>query len=250
MSDGLKTLQLRLVSGCQQSSFEGLRSSSFPLPGEAEFPGFPAMPSALLQLELCLSAPVVDLQDITDIIRADIGLTVQLLRLAAPEMARSPGNLIGISELVVQVGVAKLFALATDTKPLSEHLRVPARLNVCERFWTHSRLTAMIAEELASQFPEVTGEQAYLAGLLCHIGNLPETLGWATAGLGPWHSRHIGYRMAKAWEFPCILRDVIGGYGGVCRTRECCALVDIAEAADNWAARFEALAGHDATRSQ
>src|SRR5271170_6699484 len=140
MSDGLKTLQLRLVSGCRQSSSEGPRASSFPLPGEAEFPGFPAMPSALLQLELCLSAPVVDLQDVTDIIKGDVGLTVQLLRLAAREIAKSPGKLIGISELVVQVGVAKLFALATETKSLTGHLRVPAKLDVCERFWTHSRI--------------------------------------------------------------------------------------------------------------
>jgi HD-like signal output (HDOD) protein len=193
---------------------------------------------------------VVDLQDVTDIIKGDVGLTVQLLRLAAREMAKSPGKLIGISELVVQVGVAKLFALATETKSLTGHLRVPAKLDVCERFWTHSRITALIAEELASQCSEVTGEQAYLAGLLCHIGNLPEILGWATAGLGPWHSRHIGYRMAKAWEFPCVLRDMIGGYGGVSRTRECRALVDIAEAADNWATRLEALATHDPMRTE
>jgi len=109
-------------------------------------------------------------------------------------------------------------------------------------------LTALIAEELSGQSSVVTPEEAYLAGLLCHVGDLPSILGWATAGSGAADSRYIGYRMAKSWELSPALVDVIGGYGEACGTRESRALLDIAEAADNWASRLEFLAVRAASR--
>jgi len=230
--------KLRLVGGLQHSPAD--KSQIFPLVGEAEFPGPPAMPHALVQLELCLSASVVDLQDVTNIIRNDVGLTVQLLRVAAREAEVLPGKITPISEIVVQVGVDKLAALAAQTKPVPDHL-----ISACERFWTHSKLTALIAEELASQFPELTLEEAYLAGLLCHLGDLSSILGWATEG--PQASRYIGYRMAKAWGFPALLTDLIGSYGEVGRTGKSHALLDIMEAADKAASRLERQANRGVT---
>lgn len=238
--------KLRLVSSTQQHPVYS-HPSRFPLPGEAEFPGPPAMPAALLQMELCLSASVVDLEQITNIVRSDAGLTIQLLRLAAREAEASP-DMIPIGEMVVQVGVEKLGALVAHTEPLPGHLRCPAGASPCEQFWARCRVTALIAEELAGQSSEVAPESAYLAGLLCHIGRLPSILGWATACPDTGDSSYIGYRMAKSWGFPAVLTDVIDGYREVKRTRESQALLDIVEAADTWAARMEYLAARDAMR--
>jgi HD-like signal output (HDOD) protein len=248
MSADRNNHKIRLVSASQQFPVDSTRSSTFPLPGEAEFPGPPAMPNALLRLELCLSAPVVDLQDIANIVRSDVGLTVQLLRLAARETEPSPGMISPASEIAIQVGVDGLKELAAQTKPLPDHLRSHAGLSACERVWTHSRLTALIAEDLTGQCSEVSSEEAYLAGLLHHVGDLPSILGWANAGSGPADFHPIGYRMAKAWELPDALADVIGGNREVCSTRKSHALLDIVETADNWAARLESLAAREATR--
>jgi len=131
-----------------------------------------------------------------------------------------------------------------QTKSLPHLLSTHAGISACERFWLHSRLTALIAEELASQSSEVSSEEAYLAGLLCHVGELSSVLGLAPPSPSPADSRHIGYRMAKAWGLPGALADVIGGYREICRSPESRALLDIAEAADNWASRLECLAVH------
>jgi HD-like signal output (HDOD) protein len=235
----------RLMVAPQQSLVEVPHSSSFPLPGEAEFPSPPALPNVLLQLELRLSAPVADLQDITHIVRSDIGLTAQLLRLAARETEQSPHKLVTISEIVVHVGIEKLRVLATRTKALPNHFRSNTRSSECERFWMHSRLTALIAEELASQFPEIRPEDAYLAGLLCHLGDLPSLLGWGTTGSHAKNSRHVGCEMARAWGFPGVLEDVIGGDREVCLTRESRTLLDIVTDADTWASRLEFLAARE-----
>jgi HD-like signal output (HDOD) protein len=208
------------------------------------------MPDALLQLELCLSAPVVDLQDIINIIKSDLGLTVQLLRLAAHETEPASDRMSAIREIVIQVGIDKLKALVVQTQPLPKHLIGHAKLGGCERLWMHSRLAAVIAEELAVESSEVVPDEAYLAGLLCHVGELPAMLGWATSDSCPADFRHTGYRMAKAWELPGILADVIGDYGKFSHNRESRALLEVAEAADNWASRLEFLAAREAMRSE
>src|SRR5271166_3414171 len=157
-----KNQKLRLAVATQQSPVDFPHSSTFTLPGETEFPAPPAMPDALLRLDLCLSAFVVDLQDIKDIIRTDVGLTLQLLRLAARQTEQSPGRIGSIGEIAIQVGVPGLRELVSRTRALN--FTSHAGLSVCERFWSHARLTALIAEELAGQSSEVDPEQAYLAG--------------------------------------------------------------------------------------
>jgi HD-like signal output (HDOD) protein len=228
-----------------QQSLVGIRSSTFPLPGETDFPSPPALPNALLQLELRLSESVADLRDITTIIRSDVGLTSQLLRLAARETLESPDKVAGIDEMVVHIGVEKLKELVTRTKTLPEHFGSYAGPNVCHRFWMHSRLTALIAEELAAQSFEVGPQEAYLAGLLFHLGDLPLLLGWAIPSSNAADNRHTGYQIARAWRFPRALADVIGGEREVCLTRQSRALLDIVVDADTWASRLEFLVARE-----
>ncbi|MFZ1131914.1 MAG: HDOD domain-containing protein [Terriglobales bacterium] len=242
--------KLQLVAVGQQSPVGSGRPAPYPLPGEAQFPGPPAMPHALLQLELCLSAYVVDLQDITNIIRSDVGLMVQILRLAAREAESPTGKIHAVSEIAIQLGVVRLGELATQTKPLPDYFRGQVGASRCVRFWTHARLSALIAEELASRSWEVSPEEAYVAGLLYRVGDLPSVLGWTTTGSGGTDFHHIGYQMAKAWEFPRGLADVIGGYGEIGRTDDSRKLLELAESADNWASRFELLSARGAMKSE
>lgn len=235
----------RLFVATQRSPVDVPRSSIFPLPGEAEFPGPPAMADALLRLELCLSGFAADLQDVTNILRSDVGLTVQLLRLAAKKIEHSPEKISAISETVVQVGVENLAALAVQTKPLPRHLSGDPGTSAYARFWMHSRLIALLAEQLAGELSDVNADEAYVAGLLCHVGELPLLIGCETTGSDAEDTRHVSHRMAEAWGFPRALVDVIGGNHEDCRTRESRALLDLVEAADNWASRLESLAVRD-----
>jgi len=247
------TPKLRLVGGTEYYPVDIARASNCPLPGEQDFPSPPAMPASLLQLQLCLSASVVDLHDIANITLSDPGLTLQLLRLAARETGQST-DAIAIGEIVVQLGIQKLRALIAQTQPVPAHLKRPAGLSACERFWAHSRLTALIAEELAGQSSqcgsEITPEEAYLAGLLCRVGQLPTILGWAEDDPGSGESPCIGYRMAKAWKLPIFLANLIGSYGETTLIGESPALLHLVETADNWAQRIESLTASQTTRSE
>jgi HD-like signal output (HDOD) protein len=240
--------QTRLSLVTQQTSSEDRESSTFLLPGEAEFPSPPARPDALLRLELALSEWVTDLEGISHIVGGDIGLTIQLLRLAAREMPESAGTMVTIGEMVIHLGVEKLATLVARTEALPYHVS-HSDLSLCERFWTHSRLTALVAEELAGQSTDVRPQDAHLAGLLCHLGNLPQLLGWQAASPGAVNSSNRGHRIAHAWGFPRALADVIGGDREVCLTAESRALLDIVTIADTWAYRLEFLAIRESQRA-
>jgi HD-like signal output (HDOD) protein len=191
---------------------------------------------------------VADLQDITDIIRSDIGLTTQLLRLAAREMEEAPGPVVAISDIVVHVGLEKIDALVAQTRALPDDISGAAGLSAGERFWMHSKLTALLAEQIAGQSSEIRPGDAHMAGLLCHLGDLPLLMGWAAPGSDAADLRQIGYRMANAWAFPPVLAEVIAGDCGACHTRESRALLDIVTAADTWASRLKSLAEREFER--
>lgn len=218
------------------------------LSGIAEYPSLPALSDRLLRLELCLSAFVTDLKDITNIIRSDVGLTIQLLRLAAREIHEPAAKVLTVNEIVLHVGIDRVKRLVARTNPLSSHFHGGAASSAAKRFWMHSRLIALVAEELASQSAVVSHEEAYLAGLLFHIGELPLLLSWIPSANGA-DPRHAGYRMAKAWGFPRALVDVIAGDRELCLPKSR-VLLDIVAAAGTWAARLEVLATGELRRPQ
>ncbi len=236
--------QFRLTVAPQQSLVPFPSPSTFPLPGESKFPGPPALPGALLQLETCLSASVGDLQEITNAIRNDVGLTVQVLRLAAREIEESPEKIVPLSEIVVQVGFEKLRALIDRTQTLSDRFIGDASFRACERFWMHCRLTALVAEERVNPSCGVTADEAYLAGLLRHLGDLPALLG-RTAPSNAAASNLLGEQMARAWGYPRVLIDVIAGDRNSCRSSESRTLLDIVTESEMWASRLEFLAARE-----
>jgi HD-like signal output (HDOD) protein len=71
---------------------------------------------ALLSVEALLSLPVVDLGLLSNIIGSDLGLTVEVLQLAALELEISQGGISRIEDAVIHVGVDRLKALCDHQK--------------------------------------------------------------------------------------------------------------------------------------
>jgi HD-like signal output (HDOD) protein len=236
-----KNYKTRLALVVRPTPLDDSLASVFPLPGETQFPGPPAMPDALLQLELALSARIPDLGDITNIIKSDVGLTVQILRVAARRMEEWGERPPSIGEMVIEVGIELLKKLVARTKTVPVQCGSAVAISEWARFWLHSRLTALVAEDLAGQSSKVNSEVAYLAGLLSHLGGISSILGWTATDSEAMLS-DSGWRMAKAWEFPPALALVIRGDRALCATSESRALFDIVECADLWASRLEVLA--------
>ena len=212
---------------------------SLPIPLQvAEFPPPPAMPDAVLLLRLLLSSQIADLHAIADVIRNDVGLTAQLFRLAAIERGGRATNILNIGDLVVQIGLEKLKDLAAETR-LNPLLPQGDAANNRERFWLHARLTARISEELAGETTPANREASYVAGLLRHLGSLPALLGWELPGWMPANAGEIGYQMAKTWQLPAVLADVVRGDERYCTSPKAYSLLRLVNMADERAARWE-----------
>jgi HD-like signal output (HDOD) protein len=216
------------------------RSDRFPTPqaGESpQFPSPPAMPGAVLLLQLRLASNVVDLNAVTGSIRRDVGLTVGFLRLAYGETGRHRASSLGMAELAVDLGVEKLRAMARATPLLSGRVGFEA----CQEFWRHARRTAEIAEELAAGGSARMRETAYIAGLLCHVGKLPRLLGWPVPGIESADSAEIGFHMTKTWRFPSLLAEAIRRNEQACTSPRARALLRLINAADRQASAVPVL---------
>jgi HD-like signal output (HDOD) protein len=197
------------------------------------------MPDSVLLLQVLLSGTAVNLRSVAEVIRGDVGLTIQLLRLAASEQANeqaTPATIdASISGNVVHIGVHKLLSLVTEMELLSPDSRGRSALRDCELFWSQAKLTALMAEELAykSMYPDA--EEAYVAGLLFHIGELPKLLGWEGqfANAAP---REIAALLAQEWQLPPVLQGIFHNDQPAPNS-----LLDLVRTADDQARRIQGL---------
>jgi len=74
----------------------------------------PAKPGAVALLQLLTSSEVADLSAITEVIRNDPGLTVQLLRFADKTLGKAPEIDLILGELIVLLGLEQLRAMAAE----------------------------------------------------------------------------------------------------------------------------------------
>ena len=208
-------------------------------PEKTDIPLPPATATGLVYLQFLLSSPVADLTAIANVVRNDIGLAVHALRWAGPDaLDSSTGGLFAIEDLIVTLGLKRLRALGQGAAFLASHAKGSAGFRTFERFTMHARLTALIAEQLARETASVRPQDAYLSGLLRHIGAVPLVLSWNMPEFEQAESREIGYRMAKSWGLPEILVAMIGADRQSCPTAWL-SLFDIVNTADTHAFRLE-----------
>lgn len=202
----------------------------------------PAMDDAILLLQVLLASPVVNLQAVADVVRNDVGLTIELLKIVCRENGGDREIETSVTGNVVHAGVDRLRHLAATVQSLPAHMREGAGTRQYEHFWGQARLTGLIAEELAYRSTNVDPEAAYVAGLLFRIGELPAIMqkDWNGADLAP---RETARLLAKTWRLPRLLEDVVYG-DEVHAASESLPLLELVEAADEQARRIHGLAGN------
>jgi hypothetical protein len=133
----------------------------------------PVMPATILCLEMLLREPLVDLKRVSEIILSDVGATIQILRLIGEGYDFDEERPRRMGDCLASLEVGTWFAA------------ISARTYVCDRehaetteLWKHCRLVGQCAQLAADWLECVSGEDAYLVGLLHGIGAIPSVLGW------------------------------------------------------------------------
>lgn len=145
-----------------------------------------------------------ELTPLLDVVMHDPGLAAQILKTALCEGA-DPADL-RMSDCLVSIGAANLASALSDAARRQE---IPD--DSVESVGAHSRLTALIAERLATASGSVSPERAYLAALLHDIGHLVESPLDRFATLR-WSHTNLGQQLCEDWGLPAYLSDVVANH--------------------------------------
>ncbi len=169
-------------------------------------PDVPVQLETLLLLELEFQEPSVDLRAVSQLVRNDLGATLQILRLATMEYGNSEGRPSRIEDCIADLGVdACIEAVSARTVARDGRHRVIAEI------WAHSREIAQYAKFIAEDTPEINPDEAYLVGLFHAIGLLPSALGWEDGETGTEDSLAVGLTLARKWSLPRCVLDYFSG---------------------------------------
>ncbi len=167
-----------------------------------DLPAIPALPETLLVMELQLHNQAIDLRAVSEAVLADLGATIQILRLAGRERGDRGDASIRIEDCIAELGLEACLNAAASGTFSKGALDQPVH-----DMWAHAREIAQACWLIADEAQGIIHPyEAYLAGLLHGMGSLPGFLGWSKNGLGP-DEQLNAIRMAERWRFPATLTD-------------------------------------------
>jgi hypothetical protein len=180
-----------------------------------DLPDVPVLLETLLQLDLEVQEPCVDLRAMSQLVLSDLGATVQILRLAGREYGNEEGCPTRIEDCISDLGVhACLEAVSAQVVARN------SRYHSITETWAHSREIAQYSKLVAEEMPEVNPEKAYLAGLLHAIGLLPGVLGWYGSEAASADSALAGFKIARKWSLSPFVVEFFGEmYHAGCTSR-------------------------------
>lgn len=170
--------------------------------GVDQLPDVPALSETLLLMEIRSRDFCVDLREMSRLVLADMGATLQILRLAAREYGDTDDRPIRIEDCISDLGVqACLDAAGQQTVTSQTGFR--GVLDV----WAHARHIGHYSRMLAESTDGLLHpEEAYLVGLLHGLGSLPAALGWKLRS-GNDDRSAMGRRIAEQWRLPLCVQD-------------------------------------------
>jgi HD-like signal output (HDOD) protein len=134
--------------------------------------GLPTLPGYILDLNALLSSPSVDLKKVGKLIRTDPSLSAQILKLCNSALFGMKRRVLSIEQASILMGTERLRTLILTCSAMQfAGKSLPGDSHV--NFWQHSFLSALLSERIANVIDYFEKEQAYLAGLLHDVGQLP-----------------------------------------------------------------------------
>ncbi len=182
----------------------------------AALPSVPTLLATRLQLELLLSGRTgsVDLREAAGVILNDLGATLEVFRLAGEECCESggaPGVASRLEDCLASLGT-ETWMDAVCANAVERIAGTSGELSTLTAFWEHGRSVAYACWLLSEHEENVCPEEAYLAGLLHEMGELPRLLGWTPSQFGGvdgrWTVQSLAL-LAKHWRLPAYLAELV-----------------------------------------
>ena len=121
-------------------------------------------------LELTES-PGVDVRAIKNCIENDPALTSKVLRVVNSSLFGLSREVTDLNQAIALLGINPLKLLVLGFS-LPERLLVGMASDVLTKYWRRTLTKAIAARELSELYWRVPGDEAFIAGLLCDLGQL------------------------------------------------------------------------------
>ena len=189
----------------------------------------PAYPTVVQRAQQVMSRDEYGLDEVAQLIASDASLAADVVRCANSAMYRRGAPVTNLAQAVTRVGARQVerLILASCLSPRAQSAGPLATLR--RIIWIEGLASAALCQELA-RIRGLRQEEAFLLGLIhdfgkivafSHVEALCEKHGldtaWPTdvwADLVGRHHVAIGLALAKAWELPQLVREVISAHHG------------------------------------
>lgn len=190
------------ASECNFSSYPTPVPSSYPTaPIDDPLPSLPIMATTRLQLDLLMNDSVIDLKCVAEVVLADAGATLQILRLVGEDFPNEDERPKRIEDCIVSLSFDRCYRSICGSG--SSH----SGPHVAE--WQRCRRLAECTRELARSLEGFPPEEAYLVGLLYRLGTFPQLLGWKGDLSASGEADALGMMLACHWNLPqCVLSAI------------------------------------------
>lgn len=135
--------------------------------------GLPPFRQTALELTKVLTGDSPDLKEAGKLISTDPTLSSQVLRMCNSPLLDLHSRVISIDHAATLLGPERLRNLALTSSVADFACKILPEAQI-DTFWEHSFLTAMLSQHLAERWQYFEKYQAYIAGLLHDIGQIPE----------------------------------------------------------------------------
>jgi HD-like signal output (HDOD) protein len=201
-----KVIDMGCTQTYQNEEMMWSSASMFPPPPAFAFadplPNIPVTAMTRLQLDLLLAGHSIDLTAVSEVILADAGATLQMLRLIGEEYRDETDRPTSIEGCIISLDANRWYDAVCAAGISQNNDAVLGE-------WQHVRRVARCAREIARGSYGFAPEQAYTVGLLHNLGSFPKLLGWENGASSPVEQNAFGVMLAEYWNLPGYLLNAI-----------------------------------------
>ena len=195
----------------------------------------PVLPQVAMRVTERMQSPTATLQEISDLIKSDIGLSTKILRLANSSYYSIPGGVNDVPKALQYLGFTTIAQIVLTASVFGAFKATGTRDFPLSQFWIHCFAVGQMAEVVARTLQHKNTSDAFIGGLMHDVGKLillelaPEQLSKivhsaienktsflkAEETLGFQNHISLGLELAKYWKLPQpVLLAIQGHHGG------------------------------------
>jgi putative nucleotidyltransferase with HDIG domain len=194
----------------------------------------PVLPQVAMKVTERMQSPTATVQEVSDLIRSDIGLTSKILRLANSSYYSIPGGVSDVSKALQYLGFTTIAQIVLTTSVFGSFKTDGIKDFPLSQFWAHAFAVGLLAEIAARSLQFKNPSDAFVGGLMHDMGKLillelaPEELSrivhhaeaekvsfiQAEEQLGVTTHVALGVQLGRHWNLPAAVINAIQFHHG------------------------------------